>query len=159
MSFTARMATFMCSVIEAERTDQPHLCDAQSVVSRSCGKDHPRGHGRQALRRRARCVLAHERNGSFIVHSKVSPVRRLTTRLYFKRVARGREAKLQQKAGVKLKTLLTNQFLTGANLAHETREVREAEPIFLRTPSEPIIPWLDWKLRAARAGVKKVTPS
>ena len=38
--FTARMATFMCSVVEAERTDQPHLSDAQSV-SRSCGKTIP----------------------------------------------------------------------------------------------------------------------
>ena len=37
------------------------------------------------------------------------------------------------------KPFLSNQFLTGAYLAHETREVREAEPIFLRTPSEPRI--------------------
>ena len=89
--FPARMATFMCTVIEAERTDSPHLCDARSV-SRSCGKDHPRGHGRQAL-----CDTAYEGNGSFIVHSKVSPVKRLTTRLYFKRVARGREPSCSKK--------------------------------------------------------------
>ena len=49
-------------------------------------------------------------------------------RFYFKRVAGGSEAKLLQKAGVKLKTFSHLQLLTGAHLAHETREVREADP-------------------------------
>ena len=49
-------------------------------------------------------------------------------RFYFKRVASGSEAKLLQNAGVKLKTFSHLKLLTGAHVAHETREVREADP-------------------------------
>ena len=52
----------------------------------------------------------------------------------------GEKPGCSKKQELNSKPLFLISFLTGAYLAHETRKVREAEPIFLRTPSEPRIP-------------------